>query len=116
MEAYSQPITWQDFQRIDMRIGTIREILYHNRARKPAYVLTIDFGEDIGIKTSSAQITEHYTPEFLQGKQVVAVINFPPKHVAGVISEVLVLAAVCPEQGTVLLQPTLPTRNGCHVA
>ena len=88
----------------------------NEKARKPAYILKIDFGEEIGIKTTSAQIIDNYQIKALIGKQVSAIMNFPPLRVAGVKSEVLVLAGVCNEHGTVLLQPTQTIRNGTAVA
>lgn len=103
--------TIEEFQKIDMRVGTIIEIGINEKARKPAYKLKIDFGEEIGIKTSSAQITQCYKEEDLLGKQVIAVVNFPPIQVADVKSEVLVLGSIS-EQGVVLLRPTQKVKNG----
>ena len=102
------------FLKVDIRVGTIIEVQENIKARKPAYILKIDFGE-LGIKTSSAQIVENYPKENLLNQQVVAVVNFPPKLVAGVKSEVLVLAAVCDTNGTVLLQPNLSVGNGTRI-
>ncbi|MEM1269708.1 MAG: tRNA-binding protein [Bacteroidota bacterium] len=102
------------FAEIDMRVGTVLGASPNVGARQPAYVLRIDFGP-LGVKTSSAQITEQYTPADLVGMQVVAVVNFPPKTIAGVDSEVLVLASVG-EAGTVLLTPTQPVPNGSRIA
>ncbi|BAB05504.1 chaperone CsaA [Halalkalibacterium halodurans] len=108
--------TFEDFQKIDLRVGTILTAEPLEKARVPAYKLTIDFGEDIGVKQSSAQLTERYTPELLIGKQIVAVVNFPPRRVAGFKSEVLVLGSV-PEQGDViLLKPDTPAPNGSPIA
>ena len=104
----------EDFDLIDMRIGTISAAALNPKARTPAYVLTIDFGP-LGTKTSSAQLTEHYSPDDLVGRQVVAVMNFAPKHIAGVRSEVLVLASVGSD-GTVLLAPTMRVTNGSRIA
>lgn len=97
-----------------MRIGTIVAAEENPRARQPAYTLEVDFGE-LGVKTTSAQITENYTAEELKGKQVVAVVNFPVKQIANVFSEVLVLGALSEEQGTVLLEPSLPVENGARI-
>ncbi|CDG99387.1 Protein secretion chaperonin [Xenorhabdus bovienii str. puntauvense] len=109
-----EPVTFDAFMSLDIRIGKIIKAEKNEKAIKPAYKLYIDFGSDIGEKQSSAQICQNYTEEQLIGKQVLAVVNFPPRRVAGFKSEVLVLAAVCDDQGTVLLQPerdvTLGTR------
>ena len=111
----SEEVTFEEFQRIRMHAGTIVEAVPNPQARVPAYVLRIDFGP-LGMRTSSAQITRHYTPQGLVGRQVVAVLNFPPKRVAGVKSEVLVLGTVSEEEGVVLLQPSFPVANGTPVA
>ena len=111
----SEEVTFEEFQRIRMHAGTIVEAVPNPQARVPAYVLRIDFGP-LGMRTSSAQITRHYTPQDLVGRQVVAVLNFPPKRVAGVKSEVLVLGAVSEDEGVVLLQPSFPVANGTPVA
>lgn len=107
-------ITIEDFEKVDMRIGTIQAVSVNKRARKPAYKLTIDFGEEIGIKLSSAQITARYAPEDLVGKQVAAVVNFPPRRIADVKSEVLVLGSDS-EQGIVLLTPSEQVKNGDRI-
>lgn len=112
----SEPLSFTDFQKVEIRIGTVLKASLNIKARKPAYVLRIDFGKMIGIKTTSAQLTENYSPEALLGKQVSAVMNFPPMRIAGVKSEVLVLAALCEEKGTVLLHPSKIVDNGTHVA
>ncbi|MEZ4672394.1 MAG: tRNA-binding protein [Anaerolineae bacterium] len=107
-------ITFDDFLKVDMRVGTVLAAVPNPKARMPAYILTIDFGP-LGIKTSSAQLTRNYSAEELVGKQVVAVINFPVKRVAGVASEVLVLGAYSAEKDVVLLQPTLTVENGSRI-
>lgn len=107
-------ITYETFLEVEIHTGTIIAARANPKARKPAYVLTIDFGP-LGIKTSSAQITERYTAEELIGKQIVAVTNFPPKRIAGIKSEVLVLGAVSETEGTVLLEPTYAVANGVRV-
>lgn len=104
-------ITIEDFEKVDIRVGTILEVSVNKHAKKPAYKLKIDFGEELGIKTSSAQITKCYEPEDLEGKQIVGVVNFPPRQIADVKSEVLVLGSDS-EQGIVLLSPTLKVKNG----
>lgn len=109
-------LNFEDFQKVEIKIGTILEAGLNAKARNPAYVLRIDFGEKIGIKTTSAQLTENYQPQDLLGKQVSAVMNFPPLRIAGVKSEVLVLAGVCETNGTVLLHPSRRVNNGTHVA
>jgi tRNA-binding protein len=114
MGETSATATFDEFLKLDIRVGLITAVDDNTMARVPAYVLTIDFGP-LGTKTSSAQITS-YTKEELLGKQVVAVVNFPVKRVAGVKSECLVLAAVCEQQGTVLLQPGMPVTEGSRVA
>ena len=104
-------LSWNDFEKIDIRVGTILEADAFAKARKPAYKLKIDFGE-MGIKNSSAQITSLYTKEDLIGKQIVAVVNFPPKQIADFISECLVLGVYNEKNEVVLLQPTHATGNG----
>ncbi len=108
-------ISFEDFQKVDIKIGTILEVHLNKKARNPAYVLRVDFGEKIGIKTTSAQLTENYQPRDLVGKQVSAVMNFPPMRVAGVKSEVLVLAGVCEKNRTILLHPSSTVENGTSV-
>lgn len=108
-------ITWQDFEKVEMRVGTILEAEDFPEARNPAYRLKIDFGE-FGIKKSSAQITKLYKKQELAGKQVIAVVNFPPKQVANFVSEVLVLGIVLPEKEVVLMQPERKVKNGYRIA
>jgi tRNA-binding protein len=112
--ATPQEITFSDFLKVDIRVGKILEATDNLKAKQPAYVLKIDFGE-LGLKTSSAQITQNYSKEELIGKQIIAVVNFSPKKVAGIKSEVLVLAAVCKIRGTVLLEPNADVENGIRV-
>lgn len=108
-------ISLDDFNMVEMCAGTILSASLNPKARKPAYKLTIDFGNH-GIKTSSAQLTENYSADDLVGKQIIAVMNFPSMRIAGVKSEVLVLASVCDDNGTVLLSPTSTVENGCRVS
>ena len=105
-------ITWNDFAKIDIRAGTIIEVTDFPKARKPAYKLTIDFGSETGIRSSSAQITAHYKKEDLLNRQVVAVVNFPPKQIADFISECLVLGVYDDNNDVILLQPGQPVSNG----
>lgn len=109
-----QEITWADFEKIDIRTGTIIEAKTFPEARKPAYQLTIDFGS-LGIKKSSAQITVHYQPADLVGRQIIAVVNFPPKKIAGFISECLVLGVYDEHNDVVLLKPGHGVGNGLKI-
>ena len=104
-------ITWEDFEKLDMRTGTIVEAFPFKKAKKAAYKLKIDFGKN-GIKNSSAQITSLYNCEELVGKQIIAVINFPPKQIADFISECLVLGVYNENNEVILLQPQRLTTNG----
>ena len=104
-------ISWDDFEKIEMRVGTIIEVTDFKKARKPSYKLQIDFGP-LGIKNSSAQITALYNKEELTGRQVIAVVNFPPKQIADFFSECLVLGIYNKNNDVVLLQPSLPVSNG----
>ncbi|MCY4220480.1 MAG: tRNA-binding protein [Thiotrichales bacterium] len=108
-------ISFEDFLKVRIVTGTIVEAVLNPKARVPAFVLEIDFG-DLGRKRSSAQLTRNYTAESLVGKQIVAVANFPPKRVAGVKSEVLVLGAMSEDHGVVLLEPSFPVENGARIA
>jgi len=106
-------INWNDFSKIDMRAGTIVAAEVFEEARNPAYKLMVDFG-DLGIKKSSAQITKRYTPEELIGKQVIAVVNFPPKQIANIQSECLVLGTVKGDE-VILLTPDKAVENGLRI-
>ena len=103
--------TFDDYMKLDIRVGTITEAKVFAKARKPAYQLVVDFGEEIGTKKSSAQITQHYTPDQLIGRQVLAVVNFPPRQIADFMSEVLVLGTYS-EGGVVLITPDKAVKNG----
>ena len=102
---------FDDFMKLDIRVGTITDAKVFAKARKPTYQLTLDFGDEIGTKRSSAQITDHYKPEELIGKQVLAVVNFPPRQIADFMSEVLVLGTYS-EGGVVLVTPDKKVQNG----
>ena len=105
-------ITYADFEAVDIRVGTITRAEPYPEARKPAIKLWVDFGDDIGEKRSSAQITKHYAPESLIGKQVLAVVNFPPRQIGKVMSEVLVLGMPDADGEVVLVRPDLAVPNG----
>jgi tRNA-binding protein len=108
-------ISWPDFEAVDLRVGTIVEARDFPEARRPAYQLVLDFGPEIGLKKSSAQLTHHYTPATLVGRQVLAVVNFPPKQIGPMRSEVLVLGAPDAEGHTVLMAVAAPVPNGSRV-
>lgn len=103
--------TFDDFMKLDIRVGTIVEAVLFEKAKKPAYQLQIDFGNELGVKKTSAQITNHYKPEELINKQILAVVNFPPKQIANFMSEVLVLGTYS-EGGVVLITPDKEVKNG----
>ena len=107
-------ISWADFEKIDIRTGTITEVSDFPKARNPSYQLKIDFGA-LGSKNSAAQITKHYSKEDLLGRQVVAVVNFPPKQIANFFSECLVLGIYTEEKQVILLQPQQPVSNGMKI-
>lgn len=107
-------IDWNDFEKIDIRVGTILDASPFPKAKKPAYKLTIDFGS-LGIRQSSAQITHHYAVDKLKGEQVIAVVNFPPKNIAGFQSECLVLGIYDESNAVVLLEPKKPVSNGLKI-
>ena len=104
-------IEWQDFEKIDIRVGTILEVSDFPKAKKPAWQLTIDFG-DLGIRKSSAQITHFYEKQELIGRQVMAVVNFPPKQIANFLSECLVLGVYTDKKDVVLIGPDRKVANG----
>jgi len=104
--------TYQDFEKADIRVGTVVDARPFPEARKPAIQLWVDFGEQLGIKKSSAQLTVHYSPDRLIGRQVLAVVNFPPRQIGAFISEVLVLGVPDENGAVVLLKPDLKTPDG----
>jgi tRNA-binding protein len=106
------PISFEDFAKVDVRVGTVVSAAPNPAAKKPAYVLEVDLGPEFGIKTSSAQLTDLYTPAELLGRQVAAVVNFAPKRIAGVKSEVLVLGLPDAEARVVLVAVERPVPNG----
>ncbi|SCY28231.1 tRNA-binding protein [Flavobacterium anhuiense] len=108
-------LTWNEFERSDMRVGTIIEVNDFPEARKPAFQLTIDFGSEIGIRKSSAQITKRYQKEDLLNRQIVAVVNFPKKQIGKFMSECLVLGAVGEEGDVILLAPDFRIPNGLRI-
>ena len=108
-------ITYEDFLKPDIRVGTVTRAEPFPQARKPAIKLWVDFGSDIGERKSSAQITAHYTPEGLIGRQVMAVVNFPPRQIGPFMSEVLVLGLADAEGGIVLIGPDMPVPDGARM-
>ncbi len=111
----SEPITWADFERVELRVGTVVAVEEFPEARKPAWKLTVDFGPGIGTRRSSAQITVHYTRDDLLGRQVLAVLNFPPKQVGPFRSEVLVTGFADEAGAIVLARPERPVPNGARL-
>ena len=111
-----EQITYDIFEKIDIRLGTVLSVKKNEKARKPSLVVEVDFGEEIGIKQSSAQITHYYNEQNLVGKQVIGVCNFPKKNIAGIISEVLILGAIEKDGKVVLLHPSQKVENGLEIA
>ena len=107
---------YDDFKKVQIKVGTVLEVKKNEKARKPSLVIKVDFGKEIGIKQSSAQITHYYNAESLVGKQVIGVCNFPTKNIAGVVSEVLVLGAIEKDGKVVLVHPSQKTDNGLDIA
>jgi tRNA-binding protein len=108
-------LTWAEFEAVDIRVGTVLKAETFTQARNPAIKLEIDFGPELGIKKSSAQITQLYEAEGLIGSQILAVVNFPPKQIANMISEVLVLG-ILDKDGVILLRPDKPAENGRKIS
>ena len=111
-----EQITYDVFDKIDIRIGSVISVKKNEKARKPSLVVEVDFGKDIGIKQSSAQITHYYNEENLMNKQIIGVCNFAEKNIAGVVSQVLILGAIDSEGKVVLLHPSQKTENGLPIA
>ena len=111
-----EQITYDIFDKVDIRIGTVLSVKQNVKARKPSLIIEVDFGNEIGIKQSSAQITHYYSEERLKGKQVIGICNFPEKNIAGVKSEFLVLGAIEDDGKVVLVHPSQPTKNGLKIA
>jgi tRNA-binding protein len=109
-------ISFDDFKKISIKVGTVLEVKKNEKARKPSLIIKVDFGKEIGIKKSSAQITHYYKSENLVGKQVIGVCNFPTKNIAGFISEVLILGAIEKDGKVVLVHPSQKTENGLDIA
>ena len=105
-------ITFDDFLKVDIRVGRIVDVQDFPEARKPAYKLWVDFGGDLGVKKTSAQVTKHYTPETLMGRQVAAVVNFPPRQIGKFMSEILVLGFPDAHGEVVMIGPDHPVPNG----
>ena len=111
-----EQITYDIFDKVDIRIGTVLSVKQNVKARKPSLIIEVDFGNEIGTKQSSAQITHYYNEETLKGKQVIGVCNFPEKNIAGIKSEFLVLGAIEDDGKVVLIHPSKPTKNGLKIA
>jgi tRNA-binding protein len=109
-------ISWDDFQKVELRVGTITQVDEFPEARRPAWKLTVDFGEEIGVKRASAQVTDLYSAENLLGKQVVGVVNFPPKQIGPFMSECLVTGFVTADGPVVLAVPDQAVANGVRLA
>ena len=109
-------ISYEDFKKVTIKVGKVIEVKKNEKARKPSLVVKVDFGKEVGIKQSSAQITHYYNAENLVGKQVIGVCNFPTKNIAGVVSEVLILGAIEKDGKVVLIHPSRETENGLDIA
>ena len=111
-----EQITYDIFDKIDIRLGTVVSVKKNEKARKPSLIVEVDFGKEIGVKQSSAQITHYYNEENLKGKQVIAVCNFPEKNIAGVVSQVLILGSIDKEGRVTLVHPSQKAENGLPIA
>ena len=111
-----EQITYDVFDKVDIRVGTVVSVKKNEKARKPSLIIEVDFGKEIGIKQSSAQITHYYNEENLKGKQVIAICNFSEKNIAGVVSQVLILGSIDREGKVILVHPSQESENGLPVA
>ena len=111
-----QEISYEDYNKVEIKIGTVLSVSKNEKARKPSLIIEVDFGKEIGVKKSSAQITHYYNEENLVGKQVIAVCNFPKKNIAGIFSEVLILGAIEKDGKVVLVHPSQKVQNGLDIA
>ena len=111
-----EQITYDIFNKVDIRLGTVISVKKNEKAKKPSLVVEVDLGKEIGIKQSSAQITHYYNEENLKGKQVIAVCNFPEKNIAGVVSQILILGAIDSEGKVTLVHPSQKAENGLSIA
>ena len=111
-----EQITYDIFDKVDIRLGTVISVKKNEKARKPSLVVEVDFGKELGVKQSSAQITHYYNEENLKGKQVIAVCNFPEKNIAGIVSQILILGAIDSEGRVTLVHPSQKAENGLPIA
>ena len=111
-----EQITYEIYDKVDIRVGTVISVKKNEKARKPSLVVEVDFGNEIGVKQSSAQITHYYNEENLVGKQVIGVCNFPEKNIAGVVSQILILGAIDSEGRVTLVHPSQKANNGLPIA
>ena len=111
-----QEITYEDYNKVEIKVGTVLKVSKNEKARKPSLVVEVDFGKEIGVKKSSAQITHYYNEDNLKGKQVIAVCNFPEKNIAGVVSQILVLGAIDADGKVTLVHPSQKAENGLPIA
>ena len=109
-------ITYEDYSKIQILVGTVLKVSKNEKARKPSLVIEVDFGSEVGVRKSSAQITHYYNSDNLVGKQVIGVCNFPKKNIAGIVSEVLILGAIEKDGKVGLLHPSQKTENGLEIA
>ena len=111
-----EQITYDIFDKIDIRVGTVVSVKKNEKAKKPSLVIKVDFGKEMGVKQSSAQITHYYNEENLMGKQVIGVCNFPEKNIAGIVSQVLILGSIDKEGRVILVHPSQDSENGLTIA